>query len=61
MNSFYCERNFCKPSSFTVRNARSKPFCAGEGEGQRGGPCITGRVLPWPLRPFHCMPQHGFS
>ena len=53
MNRFYCEGNFYKPISFTVRKTESRPFCAGEGGGQGGGRLVTGRVLPWPRRPLH--------
>lgn len=33
VNRFYCESHFCTPSSFTVRNAESRPFCAGRERG----------------------------
>lgn len=49
MNRFYCEGNFYKPSSFTVRKTESRPFCAGEG----GGRVVAG----WSLD----VPSHGLS
>lgn len=33
VNRFYRESHFCTPSSFTVRNAESRPFCAGRERG----------------------------
>ena len=58
MNGFYCESSLYKPSSFTITRTESRPFCAGDGQGQSGGPLSSGHVLPWPRRPLRWEPHN---